>query len=70
MKPISKETLENGTIVITTEESFLFGLIKKQTKYSSNRIIAGKFRSWLQEPNKLLVPDRMSFQLDEWCEAL
>jgi hypothetical protein len=70
MKPIRKETLENGTILITTEESFLFGLIKKQIKYSSNKIIVGKFRSWLKEPDKLLVPDQMSFQLDEWCEVL
>lgn len=70
MKPISKETLENGTIIITTEESFLLGLVKKQTKYSSNKIIAGNFRSWLKEPNKLLVPDRMSFQLDAWCSAM
>lgn len=70
MKPIRKETLENGTIVITTEEKFLFGLVKKQTKYSSNRVIVGSFRSWLKEPDKLLVPDIVSFQLDEWCESL
>lgn len=70
MKPVSKETLENGTIIITTEESYLFGLIKKQIKYSSNEIIVGNFRSWLREPNKLIVPDQISFQLDEWCKVL
>jgi len=70
MKPLSKKTLENGTIVITVEQSFLFGLVKKRTKYSSNEIIVAKYRKWLKEPNKTLVPDMMSFQLDAWCESL
>ena len=70
MRPIERKVLENGHIQITVEESSLFGLIKTKTTFTSNRIITGKFRNWLKEPNKLIVPDHLSFQLDEWNEAL
>lgn len=66
MKPIKREVLKNGHIQITVEESSFFGLIKKKTTFTSDRIIIGKFRNWLKEPNKMIVSNRLSFQLDEW----
>ena len=66
MKPISKEKLEGGTIIITVEESYLFGLIKNRTTFSSNRIIVGDYREWVEEPDKINVPESLSLQLDTW----
>lgn len=66
MKPVKKEITEDGTVKITVETSSLFGLIKRHTVYSSDEIIAGIYRTWLKEPNKTLVGDYMSFQLDHW----
>ena len=70
MKPLERKVLENGHIQITVEESSLFGLIKSKITFTSNRIIAGKFRNWVKEPNKTIVSDSLSFQLDEWNEFL
>lgn len=69
-KPLSKEVLDSGAIVLTVEERFLFGLVKRRIKYSSNKVIVGHFRLWLREPNKTIVPDLFSFQLNHWCDAL
>lgn len=66
MKPIERKVLKNGYIQITVEKTSLFGLIKTKTIYTSNRVIVGNFRNWIKEPNKTLVPDWLSFQLDEW----
>lgn len=66
MKLIDKKVLGSGTIVLTVQYSSFFGLIKTNIDYSSDRIIAGRFRNWRQEPDKLIVPDNISFQLDEW----
>lgn len=70
LRPIKREVLENGHIQITVEEKSLFGLIKTKTTFTSDRKIVGKFRNWLSEPNKMIVPDHLSFQLDEWNDVL
>jgi len=66
MKPVSKEILKDGTIIITVEKSYLFGLIKDRTTFSSNRIIVGDYREWVEEPDKINVPESLSLQLDTW----
>lgn len=69
-------TVESTNIVLRTIKKFA-GLIKHTesvenittTVYSSNRTLfphTDKFRIWTQEPDKLLVGDRMTFQLNEW----
>jgi hypothetical protein len=70
MKPIKKEITEDGTIKITVQTTNLFGLIKRNTVYSSTKVLAGIYRHWLKEPNKLLVNDIMSLQLDHWNQSM
>lgn len=65
MKLIKKE-IKEGTVLLTVQHDILFGLIKWTEKYSSNSIIVGSYRKWLKEPNKLMVNDNLSFQLNEW----
>jgi hypothetical protein len=69
LKPIKKE-IEGAVIKITVEQKLFFGLLKKKIVFSSNSIIVGKYRNWLKEPNKTLVHDYLSFQLDEWNNVM
>ena len=62
---IKRKVSENGTIYITVEKRYFGGLIKIKQIYSSNKVTIGSFRSWVKEPNKLLVPDKLSYKLDE-----
>jgi hypothetical protein len=58
------ETMD-GKTVITTETSRL--LRKPLTRrFVAEKKVTGDFFSWLELPDMLLVPARLSFQLDAW----
>ena len=63
MKMERKETI-NGKTVITTSDKVLFW--HKIKEYEAQRKIAEGFWEWLELPNKTLIPDSISFQLDAW----
>ena len=63
MRMISKVII-GGKTVITTENRFLFW--KTQTKFIAQKESPKGYWTWLELPNLTLVPDNLSFQLDEW----
>ena len=63
MKMISKEVI-NGKTVITAEEKKLFR--KKIRKFEAQREFPPGYWDWLELPNKILVADSLSFQLNAW----
>jgi hypothetical protein len=69
MKAIQR-SVRDGRIYIITETDKWFGLVKKQRTFSSGRQIVGDFYRWVEEPDKTIVPDSLSFQLDEWNRFL
>jgi hypothetical protein len=68
MKAIKKETNENGNIILTCETSVLFGLIKKEVQFIATEEYPRGYWNWRKLPNKTLVYDSLSFQLDSWCK--
>ncbi len=64
---------ENGkgmmTIETETQRSFL-GIKLKPTKrtFIANKEYPKGYWNWVELPNKTLVGDRLSFQLDEWLK--
>jgi len=42
------------------------GIFKTRTEYLAKEKIIEDFYTWVKLPNKTIVPDRLSFQLDEW----
>jgi len=65
MKFEHKEVI-NGKSVITTSKRFLFW--HKITQYEAHRKITGRYFQWVKLPNREIVPDVLSFQLDTWNE--
>lgn len=65
MRMISKEVNSDGKIVITTENSFLIFWKLKQS-FEAQREFPKGYWTWLELPDHTLVPDGLSFQLDEW----
>lgn len=76
MKLIHKETI-NGKTILTVEVApattprFFFQKPKPQVtvKYEASRLICAGYWAWLELPDRILVPDGLSFQLDEWVRA-
>ena len=68
MKAIKKETNEKGNIILTCETSGLFGLIKKEVQFIATEENPKGYWNWRKLPNKTLVYDNLSFQLDSWCK--
>ncbi|MDK2848777.1 MAG: hypothetical protein PWP34_2130 [Desulfuromonadales bacterium] len=54
----------NGKTIITTSKRFLFWHII--TKYEAQKEFPKGYWEWLRLPNRNLVPDAVSFQLDAW----
>lgn len=65
MKALKRE-IKDGNIILTVEDELFFGLIKKQTQYIGTREFPKGYWDWRLLPNKTLIGDRMSFQLDAW----
>lgn len=61
---------EDGAQPVLTVETTTRRLFRKQmtvyTRYQATERIAGKFYTWIKLPDKTIVPDHLSFQLDEW----
>lgn len=70
MKPISKQIRENGTVVIIVHEKMWFGLAVKERIFSASKKYADGYWCWREEPDSLLIPDALSFQLDTWNQVL
>ena len=68
MRAIKKETNEKGHIILTCEYSILFGLFKPKKKFIATEQTFKKYWNWRSLPNKMMVGDSMSFQLDSWCK--
>lgn len=64
MRMISKYENEEGKTVIETESKILF--FKNRRRFIEVEKIVGEFFKWLELPNYSLVPDDLSFQLNEW----
>lgn len=63
MKMIKKEVV-NKKIVITVEQGwFIFKTIKQ---YEAQKEFLSGYWNWLKLPDRTMVPDYMSFQLDKW----
>jgi len=67
MRMINREII-NEKIVITTKEKLL--LWPKIRKFECQRQIAPSFWEWLELPERKLVSDSISFQLDVWVRNL
>ena len=63
MKFERKEIID-GKTVITTSKKFLFWYAI--TQYEAQKESPKGYWEWLKLPNKDLVPDFISFQLDAW----
>lgn len=70
MKATGIKITEEGHILLTCELSFLFGLIKRNVQFIATKEYPKGYWNWRSMPNKMLVNDNMSFQLDSWCEDL
>ena len=66
MKFIKKETTK-GSIILTFEESFFFGLVKNTVKFIVTEEYPKGYWYWSKLPNRTLISTRLSFQLDKWC---
>jgi hypothetical protein len=68
MKAIRKEIKGNGNIILTCEQSILFGLVKKEVQFIATEEFLNGYWDWRKLPNRTLVHDNLSFQLDSWCK--
>jgi hypothetical protein len=64
MKLKKKTTDEKGRTVLVCDDRVLF--LKRERRFvAQSEIVSGYWR-WLELPNKSMVPDTLSFQLDTW----
>jgi hypothetical protein len=64
---VTKIETENGKTVITTETPrWLWFLKPRVQRFVAARRIVGDFWEWLELPDKRLVTDQSSYQLDAW----
>jgi hypothetical protein len=68
MKAIKKEINQKGHIILTCEDSVLFGLFKPQKQFVATEEHLRGYWNWRKLPNKTLVEDGIRFQLDSWCK--
>jgi hypothetical protein len=67
MRVLKKEKCENGNIILTCEDSIFFGLIKKEIQFIATEEFPKGYWNWRMLPDRLLICDSISFQLDSWC---
>tara|TARA_R110002167_G_scaffold331706_1_gene538357 strand:- start:9145 stop:9471 length:327 start_codon:yes stop_codon:yes gene_type:complete len=69
MKAIKLEVNKFGHMILTCEQSFLFGLYKTQKRFIATEECYPKgYWKWRSLPNKTLVGDFMGLQLDSWAK--
>lgn len=66
MRMISKE-VDGEKIVLTVEKKILF--YRVIVKYEATEQYPKGYWNWTKLPNKTLISDAMSFQLDSWCRG-
>lgn len=59
------EEFKGKPVVITSKKSW-FGFKSKTVKFLCSENYVSTYWKWLKLPEMILVPDNMSFQLDEW----
>ena len=62
---MTKREVVNGKIIITTERKFLWFKIIEQFEALEKEFPPGYWQ-WLKLPDRTLVNDSLSFQLDVW----
>lgn len=67
MKVLRKEIDEKGHIILICERKIL-GVIKKKESYVATREYVKGYWNWRKLPDKRIVHDHLSFQLNEWCK--
>lgn len=68
MKAIKKEINDKGHIILTCEEPMFFSLFKSQKQFIATEEYSKGYWNWRKLPDKTLVGDHMSIQLDSWCK--
>jgi len=71
MRAIRKEKNEKGHIILTCEDEVKNFWGKKKTittQYIATKEYPKGYWDWRLLPDKTLIGDRMSFQLDSWCK--
>ena len=68
MRAVKKEVNERGHIILSCEETFLFGLFKLNKQFMATKEYPKGYWNWRKLPNKTTVGTMMSFQLDGWYE--
>ncbi len=64
MKLINKEELDSKPVLVTETKRFL--LKPKIRKFIAQSQLVKGYWEWLELPNKYIVYDNLSFQLDAW----
>ena len=64
MRMIKKEKI-NGKTVIITEQKILF-FFKRIRKFEAFERFVDSYWKWVELPNRTIVPDYLSFQLNTW----
>ena len=60
------KTEDDGKTVLVCENSYLFGLIKREVMFTAMKEYPKGYWQWLKMPDYTLVHDSLSFQLDAW----
>jgi len=68
MRPVKSEVIDGKTVITTeyTETRWLFFKRTATRKFVAVDRMVGEYWTWLELPDYSLVPDRLSFQLNEW----
>ena len=64
MRLKSKTTDDNGRDILVCEDRVLFW--RRERRFVAQSEYPRGYWAWLELPNKRIVPDILSFQLDAW----
>ncbi len=64
MKLTGKEQVDGKTVLVTSTRRFI--LKPKIRKFIEGRKLCAGYWDWLELPDKKIIPDCLSFQLDAW----
>lgn len=64
MKMDRKETIDGKTVITTSQSFFIYW--NKIRMFEAQREWPSGYWDWLELPNRTIVPDALSFQLDAW----
>jgi len=64
MRLKKKTSDDKGRTVLVCEERILF--FRRERRFVAQSAYSGRYWEWLELPNKKMVHDQLSFQLDAW----